>query len=78
MVKLGHRPVAGCIKPLRSSLTLLVAELKRTQQTFIGMRMEPYQWFLLGIMAAFTPSLLVLGVLLARSAHPTDSHNRND
>jgi len=29
--------------------------------------MESYQWFLLGIMVAFTPSLLVLGVLLARS-----------
>jgi len=36
--------------------------------------MESYQWFLLGIMVAFTPSLLVLGVLLARSMdQPADT-----
>ena len=28
--------------------------------------METYQWFLLGIMVAFTPSLLVLALLLVR------------
>ena len=28
--------------------------------------METYQWFLLGIMVAFTPSLVVLGLLLVR------------
>ena len=28
--------------------------------------MESYHWFLLGIMVTITPSLLVLGVLLAR------------
>jgi len=40
--------------------------------------MESYQWFLLGIMVAFTPSLLVLGVLLARSMdQPADTqHSR--
>jgi hypothetical protein len=32
-----------------------------------GVRMESYQWFLLGIMVALTPSLLVLGLLLVRS-----------
>jgi hypothetical protein len=37
--------------------------------------MEPYHWFLLGIMVAFTPSLLFLGVLLARSTdHPADTN----
>jgi hypothetical protein len=36
--------------------------------------MEAYHWFFLGMMVAFTPSLLVLGVLLARSIdHPVDS-----
>lgn len=29
--------------------------------------MEAYQWVLLGIMIALTPSLLVLAVLLARA-----------
>jgi hypothetical protein len=29
--------------------------------------MESYHWFFLGMMVAFTPSLLVLSVLLARS-----------
>jgi hypothetical protein len=28
--------------------------------------METYQWFLLGVMVAFTPSLVVLGLLLVR------------
>jgi len=41
--------------------------------------MEAYQWFLLGIMAAFTPSLLVLGVLLARSVdQPADTSDPGD
>jgi len=31
--------------------------------------MESYHWFLLGMMVAFTPSLLVLSILLARSMH---------
>jgi hypothetical protein len=35
--------------------------------------MESYHWFFLGMMVAFTPSLLVLSVLLARSMdHPAD------
>jgi len=37
--------------------------------------METYQWFLLGIMVAFTPSLLVLGVLLARAREPADTNH---
>jgi hypothetical protein len=37
--------------------------------------METYQWFLLGIMVAFTPSLLVLGVMLAR--YPDQSADTN-
>jgi hypothetical protein len=41
--------------------------------------MESYHWFLLGIMVAFTPSLLVLGVLLGRSTdHPADTNNPSD
>jgi len=41
--------------------------------------MEAYQWFLLGIMVAFTPSMLVLGVLLVRSVdEPADSSDPGD
>lgn len=46
---------------------------------FGGMRMESYHWFLLGMMVAFTPSLLVLGVLLARSVdQPADTKDPGD
>jgi hypothetical protein len=31
-----------------------------------GAAMEPYQWFLLGMMAAWTPSVVVFAVLVAR------------
>jgi hypothetical protein len=31
------------------------------------MRMEPYQWFLMGLMASWTPSLVVLAVMLSRA-----------
>jgi hypothetical protein len=43
-----------------------------------GIEMESYHWFFLGMMVAFTPSLLVLSVLLARSMdHPGDTqHSR--
>jgi hypothetical protein len=37
--------------------------------------MQPYQWFLLGMMTALTPSLLVLALLLRRSN--TDEHGRD-
>jgi len=38
--------------------------------------MEAYHWFLLGIMVALTPSLLVLSVLLARSVdQPADTNH---
>jgi len=41
--------------------------------------MEAYQWFLLGIMVAFTPSLLVLEVLLARPLdQPADTKDAGD
>jgi hypothetical protein len=41
--------------------------------------MESYHWFLLGMMVAFTPSLLVLGVLLARSLdHSSDIEQASD
>jgi len=34
---------------------------------------EPYQWFLLGMMVAWTPSMIVLAVMLTRSAdHSAD------
>ena len=53
--------------------------VRSASNTFGGMRMEPYQWFLLGIMVAFTPSLLVLGVLLARSVdQPADTTEPRD
>jgi len=38
--------------------------------------MESYQWFLLGIMAAMTPSLAVLALLLLRS-NTDDQHGRD-
>jgi hypothetical protein len=38
--------------------------------------METYHWFFLGMMVALTPSLLVLGILLARSPdHPADTQH---
>jgi len=40
--------------------------------------MESYHWFFLGIMVAFTPSLIVLGLLLARSNDPTDDTASED
>jgi hypothetical protein len=54
-------------------------EFQRESSTFGGMKMEAYHWFLLGMMVAFTPSLLVLGVLLARSKdHAADTNDPND
>jgi len=38
--------------------------------------MEAYQWFLLGMMAAWTPAMVVIAILLARSAH--DPSERRD
>jgi hypothetical protein len=44
-----------------------------------GIEMESYQWFFLGMMVAFTPSLLVLSVLLARSMHiSADPHQSSE
>jgi hypothetical protein len=34
------------------------------------MRMEPYQWFLLGMMVAWTPSLVALAVMLRKEHLP--------
>jgi len=34
--------------------------------------MEPWQWVLLGVMLALTPSLLVLAALLARTKRNDD------
>ena len=50
----------------------------RRNNAFGGNEMESYHWFFLGMMVAFTPSLLVLSVLLARSMdHPADTqHSR--
>jgi hypothetical protein len=44
---------------------------------------EPYQWFLLGMMVAWTPTLVVLALLLRRAHHPknhvhTSDHTRNE
>jgi hypothetical protein len=46
-------------------------------QTWLsGVRMEAYHWFLLGIMVALTPSLIVLGLLLARTHdQPADTQH---
>ena len=41
--------------------------------------MGAYQWFLLGIMVAFTPSLLVLGLMLARCPdQPADTNHSSE
>jgi hypothetical protein len=38
--------------------------------------MEPYQWFFLGMMVAWTPALVVLALLLSR-AENLDSEHKN-
>jgi len=40
--------------------------------------MEPYQWFLLGMMVAWTPGLLALGFMLWRHHidHSADTNGR--
>ena len=38
--------------------------------------MESYHWFLLGIMVALTPSLLVLALLLGRAKGDDDEQGR--
>ncbi len=55
-----------------------IGEIKNRNNAFGGIEMESYHWFFLGMMVAFTPSLLVLSVLLARSMdHPADrQHSR--
>ncbi len=64
---------------LSSRNLYLATEFAVEANTFGGMRMEAYQWFLLGIMVAFTPSMLVLGVLLARSGdQPADTSDPGD
>ena len=63
---LNYEPVSSC-------------RIRSGSDTFGGMRMESYQWFLLGIMVALTPSLLVLGVLLARTVdQPADTTDAGD
>jgi hypothetical protein len=32
-----------------------------------SMVMQPYQWFLMGLMASWTPSLVILAVMLSRA-----------
>jgi hypothetical protein len=56
----------------------LIGEIKNRNNAFGGIEMESYHWFFLGMMVALTPSVLVLGVLLARSMdHPADTqHSR--
>jgi len=39
--------------------------------------MEPYQWFLLGIMIAWTPGLVVLAILLARTPRQSPEQHRS-
>ena len=36
----------------------------------VGAAMEPYQWFLLGVMVAWTPGLLMLALVLRRRHDP--------
>jgi hypothetical protein len=40
--------------------------------------MENYQWFLLGLMAAWTPGLLVLALLLRRQNTDQDYADSSD
>jgi hypothetical protein len=39
--------------------------------------MEPYQWFLLGMMFAWTPGLLALAIVLWRRQNSTDNDSRH-
>ena len=50
----------------------MIGEIKNRNSVPGGIEMESYHWFFLGMMVALTPSLLVLGVLLARSMGKAD------
>lgn len=39
--------------------------------------MEAYQWFLLGMMAAWTPAMVVVAILLARSSYDPSGPRRS-
>jgi hypothetical protein len=56
----------------------LTGEINNRNNALGRIEMETYHWFFLGMMVALTPSLLVLGILLARSTdHPADTqHSR--
>ena len=41
------------------------------------MVMQPYQWFLMGLMASWTPSLVILAVMLSR-AGDGDGNGQHD
>jgi hypothetical protein len=67
--------VFGRLPYVRCALTT-----KNTGETWSsGVGMESYHWFLLGIMVALTPSLLVLGLLLARTHdQPADTQHSGE
>ena len=51
-----------------------IGEIKNRNNALGSIEMESYHWFFLGMMVAFTPSLLVLSVLLVRSLdRPVDT-----
>jgi len=43
-----------------------------------GALMEPYQWFLLGMMAAWTPGLLILAVALCQVDHQPEVGHQSE
>src|SRR5262245_39981038 len=59
----------------------------RTLLTYAGLQiknrlgdaeMEPYQWFLLGVMTAWMPSLIVLAILTNLGGRPEDLRQRRN
>jgi hypothetical protein len=70
-------PLLTASKLLHVEVRVFVSGEPRIEtRRWVGVEMESYHWFFLGMMAAFTPSLLVLSVLLARSMdHPADTQH---
>src|SRR4051794_19754772 len=62
-----NKPIGGRgARSIAISAVLALTTMTMGHSWSSGVRMETYHWFLLGIMVALTPSLIVLGLLLAR------------
>ena len=66
-----HRCVltASKLLHLEAKVSLQLGEI----ELGLGIDMESYHWFFLGMMAAFTPGVFVLSILLARSMDQSET-----